>query len=175
MVQRLTDYALVFLGIFVLWLIFKLSRRLLNALSSYLRRKGRRPTSDRILLIGLLLLLAGLLFLPLLTAAIASISPRRLPGGMPIHLLMVIISIIVFSMSEDLFRTFPTAPPGTEGYWPLWRHLRTVVPAVLVFWALGAIFISPIFYAGLTVIIMIFYLYALACRKRPTSDDENGK
>jgi uncharacterized membrane protein len=165
--QRLTDYALVLLGIVALWLIFKLSRKLLNLLTSYLGKKGYRATADRALLSGLLLLLLGLIFLPIATAGIATFSPRRLPGGMPTHLVMVTISIIVFSMAEDLFRNFPAAPPDPEGYWPLGRHLRIVVPALIVFWALGFAFISPIFYTGLTVIIMIFYLYALSCRKRP--------
>jgi hypothetical protein len=49
--------------------------------------------------------------------------------------------------------------------WTVSAHFRRLSVPFALFWAVGVIFLSPLFYSGLTVILALFYLYALSCRK----------
>jgi hypothetical protein len=35
---------------------------------------------------------------------------------------------------------------------------------LLVFWAVGCLLLSPVFYSGLSIILALFYLYSVGCR-----------
>ena len=123
------------------------------------------------LVTALYFLLAGLLFLPTFTSLLAVINSRYLTGGMVIHLVLVAFSIVLFSISEDLFRDFSTC--SSEKNWSIGRHFRYVSISFITFWALGCIFISPLFYSGLTLILVLFYIFALSCR--PGTDNGDTK
>ncbi len=162
MTERLIDYGMVALVILVIVGLFRLSRVLMNRMLSRLKKKYPVLTADRLLVIGFITLLAGMIFLPFITSVFSFIDNRHLTGGMVFHLLLVALSVILFSVAEDLFRLFSSYPPDRN--WSRKKHFRIISVPLLVFWAIGCLFISPLFYSGLTVILALFYLCALACR-----------
>jgi len=174
--DRLTDYGLVLLVILVIMGLFRVARKLLEKSLSRLSAGGRPLTRDRALYSGMLFLLAGLLFLPFVTALISFVSSEFLPGGMVLHLFLVAVSVVVFSISEDLFRIYrglPSDPDG--GAWSVSMHMRRLVIPLMVFWAAGCVFLSPLFYSGLSVLLTLFYLYAVAfCRPGGEAPAEKG-
>jgi hypothetical protein len=161
MLQRLQDYGVVLFVILAMYGLFRLARHLLEKLLSSIARRHGALSSDSVLLLGFFTLLSGLLLLPVVTWGLAFLDRDRLTGGLPLHLLLVTISIILFSFAEDLFGSFRKYPPGG---WPAGRHYRLVVLPLLGFWAVGSALLSPLFYSGLTVILAVFYSYALSCR-----------
>jgi len=173
--QRLVDYALVALVVLAIFGLFRLSRLIMKSIISGLERRKGPLGPDRMLLLAFLFLLAGLLFLPSVTALLAVIDSHSLSGGMVLHLVLVALSIILFSIAEDLFRDFP-ALRGDGELWPAADHFRRMLVPFAVFWAAGVIFLSPVFYSGLTLLLAVFYLYALTCRKTGAepSDADGG-
>lgn len=162
MTERLLDYGLVALVILAVVVLFRVSRILMNRVMKILERDGVVPGADRVLFTGFMFLLTGLLFLPFFTSVLAFFSSERLPGGMIFHLFMVALSVILFSVAEDLFRVFSSRPSGSP--WSKTRHMKAITIPLLVFWGIGCLFLSPLFYSGLTIILAVFYLYALLCR-----------
>jgi uncharacterized membrane protein len=160
--------ALVILAVFGL---FRLSRLLLGRVMRYL--KGRFPVlgADRMLVTAFMFLLSGLLFLPAFTSLFALFNSSMLTGGIVLHLFLVAISIILFSISEDLIRDFPSCELNDR--WTTARHFRYISIPLIGFWAFGCIFLSPLFYSGLTVILSLFYLFALSCRPCRENGDKN--
>lgn len=167
--QRLIDYALVAIVILAIFGLFRISRILMRSVLTKLKKRYGVLDADRILVTGFFFLLAGLMFLPAFTTLLAVINNRALAGGMVLHLVLVAISVIIFSIAEDLFRDFSNCPVRKN--WSVNRHFRYISLPLIVFWATGCIFLSPIFYSGLTVIISIFYLFALSCRPSGNSDN----
>ena len=166
MTERLIDYGMVALVILVIVGLFRLSRMLMNRMLSRLRIKYPVLTADRLMVTGFITLLTGMIFLPFITSVFSLIDNQHLTGGMLFHLLLVALSVILFSIAEDLFRLFSTYPPDRN--WSRKKHFRVISAPLIVFWAIGCLFISPLFYSGLTVILALFYLYALGCR--PSTD-----
>lgn len=164
--QRLTDYALVGLVILVIFGLFRLSRIVLGRVLKELEKKYGSLGPDRTLYTAFLFLLAGLLFLPSVTYLLALVNNEYLTGGMPLHLVLVALSIILFSIAEDMFRDFPSME-ADGGSWSAGEHFRRLAVPFALFWALGVVFLSPLFYSGLTVILALFYMYSLSCRKSP--------
>lgn len=162
--QRLTDYALVALVVLAVFGLFRLSRIVMNLVLKRVRSKHGELGPDLTIFVAFMFLLLGLLFLPTFTAVLAVINNRHLFGGLILHLVMVAISIVLFSIAEDMFREFPSIPGG-KGMWTVSEHFRRMALPLTVFWAVGVIFLSPLFYSGLTLILALFYLYALSCRK----------
>lgn len=171
MTERLIDYALVAIVILCVFGLFRISRKLMQRILKSLRNKYSVFGSDRMLVTALCFLLTGLLFLPAFTSLLAVINNRYLTGGMVIHLVLVAISIVLFSISEDLFRDFITCNPKKT--WSVGTHFKYVSLPFIIFWALGCVFISPLFYSGLTLILVLFYLFALSCR--PGTDNGDTK
>lgn len=160
--QRISDYVTVAGVIAVMMLLFRLSRFLLARLLR-LRERGGGPTDcDDVIKLGFRFLLAGMLLLPLATALASFANSRFLIGGTALHLTLVAVSIILFSFSEDLFAGMKNAPRNRVV--SVGDHFRTAGPLLIVFWLLGTIFLSPIFYSALTVVLGGFYLFALAAR-----------
>jgi len=161
MISRLLDYALVALVLLALYGLFRLSRLLLaRFLEAFSKRRG--PLSDdSVLLLGFYSLLAGLSLLPIITWGLAFVDSDMLLGGMPLHLVLVAVSVVLFSFSEDLYGSHRKYAPGR---WSLARHARLASPPLMAFWVLGSLLLSPIFYSGLTIILAVFYAYALRCR-----------
>ena len=168
--QRFLDYALVAIVILAIFGLFRISRILMRRVLIKLKKRYGVLDTDRILVTGLFFLLAGLMFLPAFTTLLAVINNQALTGGMVLHLVLVAISVILFSIAEDLFRDFSNCP--LQENWSINRHFRYISLPLIVFWVTGCIFISPIFYSALTVIISIFYLFALSCR--PAKNSENA-
>lgn len=168
--QRLIDYALVAMVVLAVFGLFRLSRLVLKIIMKQLKKKFGVLGQDRTLFISFLFLLTGLLFLPAFTSLLAVVDQTHLVGGMPLHLTLVALSIVLFSISEDMLREFPSIEPGSSR-WSITKHFRRLALPFLLFWTVGAVFLSPIFYSGLTVILALFYLYALSCRK----DRETGE
>ncbi len=157
--QRFVDYGLVLVGVAALFSLFRLSRLLLGRLLSSLSKGRGIEDADRILLVGFHILLTGLLLLPLVTAALAAFDDAFLPGGIYVHLSLVVISIILFSFTEDIFGGLRTR--RREAGWTTGRHFSRIGPSLAVFWLLGVVFLSPLFYSGLTLVLAVFYLVAL--------------
>lgn len=169
MTDRLLDYGLVAVVVAIVAALFRVSRILLRRLLTRLEASGPL-TADRLLRAGFLTLLAGLLMLPFLTSLLAFANRSRLPGGMPLHLGVVAVSVLLFSVAEDLFRSFRAYP--RDPAWTVRRHLTSQSVPLLVFWAVGALLLSPIFYSGLSLLLAVFYLYAVSCRPaRPTGKE----
>ena len=172
MTQRLMDYALVAIVILFIFGLFRLSRILMLKILDYLKRKIDCFGRDRLLFTAFMFLLAGLIFLPSFTAVLALFNERYLTGGMIFHLLMVAFSIVLFSISEDMFREYTGSKLECEG-WSKTLHLKRISLPTMVFWAIGCLFLSPLFYSGLTIILLVFYIYALSCGS--TAEDNSGK
>ncbi len=165
--DRLTDYLQVAVVIAILWGLFRLARsvtgRYLKSLEEARERAGSRLSRDEVLRRGFSVLLAGLLAMPVVTAGLSLLSGRRLLGGIYLHLFMVAVSVVVFSVVEDLFRLYKSYPPDPD--WTVARHMSRTGPAILAFWAAGSLLLSPLFYSGLSVLLLLFYLFALWCRR----------
>lgn len=159
--DRLKDYATILLVVMVLYLLFRISRGLLNRLLGLLESRAGRLTSDHVLLYGFYCLIAGMSLLPLVTWGLAFLDNRRLTGGIVLHLVLVSISVILFSFAEDLFGSFRKYPSAR---WPWSIHFRRIAPVLLLFWAAGTALLSPLFYGGLSLVLAIFYAYALSIR-----------
>lgn len=166
--QRLIDYAMVAIVILAVFGLFRLSRVLMQRLLVNLRNRYPLFGADRMLVTGLIFLLTGLLFLPLFTSLLALINNARLCGGIALHLVLVAISIVLFSIAEDLFRDFSAC--RSEKYWTIGKHFKCVSLPFILFWMAGSVFISPLFYSGLTLVLAIFYLSALSCRSGTCSE-----
>lgn len=167
--QRFMDYALVALVILAVFGLFKLSRVLMGLVLKSLKKRYGVPGVDRILVTAFYFLLAGLLMLPAFTSILAVFNSGYLTGGILIHLVLVAVSIVLFSIAEDLFRDFPGCVCLDK--WSTGKHFKYVSVPIFVFWAIGCIFISPLFYSGLTLILTLFYLYALSCRRDKENED----
>jgi hypothetical protein len=161
--QRLADYGTVVAVVLVLAGLFRLARFLLGRFVSSLRGKGCRFSSDDSLLWGMRFLLVGLIFLPFITSLLAFADNSRLPGGMALHLFMTVLSVLLFSFAEDLFRDYNSYADGALESLQ-WHGKRLFVPVVL-FWVIGCVFISPLFYSGLTILVCLFYRLCLYFRK----------
>lgn len=166
MTERLIDYGLVAIVVVAVAGLFRISRILMKRLLNRVEARCRL-TADLVLRMGFLLLLAGLLMLPFITSLLAFINTSHLPGGMPFHLVMVAVSIVLFSISEDLFRSFRSYP--REPDWTAGRHFLFISIPLAVFWAVGCLLLSPLFYSGLSIILAVFYLYAIRCLPTVTS------
>lgn len=160
--QRLTDYGIVLLVVGAMMALFRLSRLLLDRVLAAREARGAVCDCDELIRLGFLFLVAGMLLLPLVTAAAACIDSVSLAGGAFLHLLLVAISIVLFSFAEDLFAGMKKRPAAKR--LPAGAHFRTAGPLLLCFWVLGSAFLSPIFYTALTLILGLFYLFALAAR-----------
>ena len=174
MSQRLIDYAMVAIVILTVFGLFRLSRVLMQRLIRKLKNRYPLFGADRMLVTGLIFLLTGLLFLPVFTSLLAVINSEHLTGGIAVHLVLVAISIVLFSIAEDLFRDFSIC--RSEKYWSLGKHFKCVSLPFILFWAAGSVFISPLFYSGLTLVLALFYLFALSCRSGTCSGavDKSG-
>ncbi len=163
------DYLQIAIVILAVIGLFRLSRILMQRILKKLRSKYAVFGADQMLVTGLYFLLAGLLFLPAFTSLLAVINCRYLTGGIVVHLVMVAISIVLFSISEDLFRDFSTC--SSDENWSVGRHFRYVSLPFITFWTISCVFISPLFYSGLTLVLVLFYLYALSCRPGANNGD----
>ncbi len=172
MAERLTDYAMVALVIIIIIGLFRLSRILMHVMLRRLKEKYPVLTADRLMVTGFITLLSGMIFLPFITSVFSLIDNHHLTGGMIFHLLLVALSVVLFSIAEDLFRLFSSYPPDRN--WSRKKHFSIISIPLLVFWLIGCLFISPLFYSGLTVILAIFYLYALFCRPLINSGDSGS-
>ncbi len=170
MTERLIDYGMVAFVILVIIGLFRLSRILMHAMLRHLKEKYPVLTADRLMVTGFITLLTGMIFLPFITSAFALIDNQHLAGGMIFHLLLVALSVVLFSIAEDLFRLFSSYPPDRT--WTRKKHFRIILIPLLLFWAIGCLFISPLFYSGLTVVLALFYLYALFCK--PSTNSGNS-
>ncbi len=173
MSERLIDYGIVIFIVVLLSLLFRLSRYLLNSFISRSERKGFIFSSDMALLWGMRFLLVGMLLLPFITSMFAFINNKNLIGGMPFHLFLTAISVVLFSFSEDLFRDY-NSYNKTSLKPQVWHAKQLVIP-VVVFWLIGILFISPLFYSGLTILIVVFYKLCLVFRKTELTETTPNK
>ncbi|PIE51750.1 hypothetical protein CSA37_07040 [Candidatus Fermentibacteria bacterium] len=158
MEERLLDYGIVLGVVLVLMGLFRLSRFLLRRFTA-----RENFDADRALVWAGYFLLSGLLLLPFITALLAFADNQALAGGMPLHLFLTAISVVLFSFAEDLFRDYNSY--GSRELKPLSWHVKKLLIPVLVFWIIGCVFISPLFYSGLTVLTSVFYRLCLFFRK----------
>ncbi len=163
MTQRLIDYGIVLGVILVLMSLFKLSRYLLHRFVKSEERKKGEFSSDSALLWGMRFFLTGLLMLPFITSLLAFADNEHLKGGMPLHLILTAVSVVLFSFAEDLFRDY-NSYGGKNPKSVSWHFRKLVIPLVS-FWIVGCLFISPLFYSGLTVLSIVFYRICLFFRK----------
>ncbi len=163
MSQRLIDYGIVLVVVLVLSGLFRLSRYLLGVFIKKNEISGKLFSSDNALLWGMRFLLGGMLLLPFVTSLLAFIENQKLIGGMTLHLVLTAVSVILFSFAEDLFRDYNNYEHSIlkEVSW----HQKKLLLPVLLFWVTGCIFLSPLFYSGLTILIAIFYRLCLYFRK----------
>ncbi|MCK5035046.1 MAG: hypothetical protein KAS73_04065 [Candidatus Sabulitectum sp.] len=173
MPQRLMDYGVVLVVVLLLSGLFRLSRHLLAVFIKRQEAPGKEFTSDQALLWGMRFLLGGMILLPFVTSILAFAQNRHLVGGMPLHLGLTALSVVLFSFAEDLFRDYNSYKNNSlkTVQW----HTKKLLLAVLVFWAIGSVFLSPLFYSGLTILIAVFYRMCLYFRKEVTSDEKTRK
>lgn len=164
--QRVHDILLVLLVLAVLKGLFELTRLLLKRFVALLAAKGHALTRDTAIQWGMRFLLFGLLMLPFFTSVLALFDNRHLVGGIVLHLVLVALSIILFSFAEDLIRLYNTFPAGRTGLLPVEGHVRRFLPFLGAFWVLGVLLLSPIFYSALTVLIFVFFIAVLHGRKK---------
>ena len=165
MSERLMDYGIVLVVVLLLSGLFRLSRSLLGFFIKKHEREGKAFSSDQALLWGMIFLLGGMILLPFVTAILAFIQNRQLVGGMSLHLGLTAVSVVFFSFAEDLFRDYNKYRNDHKK--PVSWHTKKLLLPVLVFWAIGSIFLSPLFYSGLTLLIVVFYGLCLYFRKTP--------
>ncbi len=173
MPQRLVDYGVVLAVVLILSGLFRLSRRLLTVFIKKQETPGKEFTSDQALLWGMRFLLGGMILLPFVTSILAFAQNRHLVGGMPLHLGLTALSVVLFSFAEDLFRDYNSYKISSLK--TLQWHTRKLLLPVLVFWAIGSVFLSPLFYSGLTILIVVFYRLCLYFRKEVTSGVKSKK
>lgn len=161
--QRLADYGIVLGVVLVLMLLFRLSRYMLHKFTKSAQESSAGFNSDQALVWGAYFLLTGLLLLPFITSLLAFFDNSVLIGGMVFHLILTGISVILFSFAEDLFRDYNIY--AGKHLKPVAWHLKRVLTPLLVFWAVGCLFLSPLFYSGLTLLLAIFYRLCLHFRK----------
>ncbi len=143
--------------------LFRLSRYLLNVFIRSREKKGFLFTSDQALIWGMRFLLGGMLLLPFVTSLLSFVRNDTLVGGMPLHLILTAISVILFSFAEDLFRDY-NSYLNSALKTVQWHRKKLLVP-LIVFWVVGCVFLSPIFYSALTLLIVLFYRLCLYFRK----------
>jgi hypothetical protein len=170
--QRLTDYAIVLGVVLVLMSLFRLSRFLLHRFIEKKRTSPAGFSADVALLWGMRFLLVGLLMLPFITSLLAFIDNARLVGGMTLHLALTAVSVVLFSFAEDLFRDYNSY--GESELKPVSWHARRLAVPVIAFWAIGCVFISPLFYSGLTILVAAFYRICLHFRRPPGKSSGNA-
>lgn len=163
MPQRFVDYGIVLGVVLLLVGLFKLSRLLLGKMISRERQRSGGFSSDMALLWGMRFLLTGLLMLPFITSLLAFADNERLAGGMPLHLAMTAISVVLFSFAEDLFRDYNRYDASSLK--PSSWHWRRVGIPLLLFWMTGCAFLSPIFYSALVLLVTAFYGLCLHFRR----------
>ncbi len=129
MSHRLLDYAIVLGVVVLLTLLFKLSRFLLHRFTGRKRPAGNEFSTDDALIWGLRFLLSGLLLLPFVTSLLAFADNNRLIGGMPLHLALTAVSVVLFSFAEDLFRDYNGY--GAADLKPVSWHTRRITPLLL--------------------------------------------
>jgi len=168
--QRFSDYGIVLAVVLLLSGLFRLSRHLLGVFVRSRERAGVEFSSDQALVWGMRFLLGGMLLLPFVTSILTFLQNRHLIGGMPLHLGLTAISVVLFSFAEDLFRDYNNY--HTKILKPVSWHTRTLLVPVLVFWAVGCVFLSPLFYSALTILLIIFYRICLYFRK---TSEPSGK
>lgn len=173
MSQRLMDYGIVLVVIIVLSGLFRLSRRLLSLFVKKYESRGNLFSSDQALLWGMRFLLAGMFLLPFVTSILAFIQNRQLVGGMPFHLGMTAVSVILFSFAEDLFRDYNTF--NYKNLKPVSWHTKKLFLPLILFWVAGCVFLSPLFYSGLTILLAVFYRLCLYFRKTPELTEKSRK
>ncbi len=164
--QRIHDILLVVLVLAVLKGLFELTRLLLKRFVALMAAKGHALTRDTAIQWGMGFLLCGLLMLPFFTSILALFDNRALVGGIVLHLTLVAVSIVLFSFAEDLIRLYNTFPAGRAGLLPVGSHVRRMLPFLTTFWAVGFLFLSPIFYSALTLLLFIFFIAVLHGRKK---------
>lgn len=157
------DYGVVLAVVLILSGLFRLSRFLLGMFVKKQEIKGNKFTSDQALVWGMRFLLGGMILLPFVTSMLAFIQNRQLIGGMPLHLGLTALSVVFFSFAEDLFRDY-NSYQHTDLKIIAW-HLKKLLLPLLLFWAVGCIFLSPLFYSGLTILLAVFYRLCLYFRK----------
>lgn len=173
MSQRLIDYGIVLAVVLVLSGLFRLSRQLLTLFIKKQESKGNEFTSDQALLWGMRFLLCGMMLLPFLTSLLAFVQNGQLVGGMTLHLGLTAISVVLFSFAEDLFRDYNRY--SRKNIMPVAWHTKKLLVPVIVFWAAGCVFISPLFYSGLTILLVFFYRLCLYFRKALEQPVKNRK
>ena len=163
MSQRLIDYGIVLVVVLILSGLFRLSRYLLGVFIKKHETSGNTFSSDLALLWGMRFLLGGMLLLPFVTSLLAFIENQKLIGGMTLHLALTAVSVVLFSFAEDLFRDYNNYEHAKlkDVSW----HLKKLLVPVLAFWVTGCLFLSPLFYSGLTILIVVFYRLCLYFRK----------
>lgn len=164
--QRVHDIILVVLVLAVLKGLFELTRLLLRRFIALLAARGHALTRDTAIQWGLGFLLCGLLLLPFFTSILAVFDNRTLVGGIVLHLALVAVSVVLFSFAEDLIRLYNTFPTGRTGLLSVGAHVRRMLPFLGAFWAVGILFLSPIFYSALTLLVFMFFLAVLHGRKK---------
>lgn len=161
--SRAGEYGLVALVVLVIIVLFRVSRLLLHKILHLLERKYGVYTVDHVIVTGFLFLLIGLLFLPFISSVLGFANRDYLPGGMIFHLVLVAVSVVLFSFAEDLFGSIKKYHSNRE-IWKIGKHMKIIFLPVLAFLATGILFLSPVFYTGLTIILLVFYFFALWCR-----------
>lgn len=165
------DYGIVFGVVLVLMSLFKLSRYLLHRFIKTITKNSGSFSSDSALLWGMRFLLLGLLMLPFITSVLAFFNNVHLIGGMPLHLMLTALSVVLFSFAEDLFRDY-NGYGGNHLQSVSWHFKKLLLP-LLAFWIVGCVFISPLFYSGLTVLAVVFYRICLYFRKPSAAAGKN--
>lgn len=173
MSQRLIDYGIVLAVVLVLSGLFRLSRQILTLFIKKQEIKGNEFTSDQALLWGMRFLLCGMMLLPFLTSLLAFVQNGQLVGGMTLHLGLTAISVVLFSFAEDLFRDYNRY--SRKKIMSVAWHTKKLLVPVIIFWTAGCVFISPLFYSGLTILLVIFYRLCLYFRKALEQPVKNRK
>ncbi len=173
MSQRLMDYGIVLAVVLVLSGLFRLSRWLLGIFIKTRENKGSTFTSDQALVWGMRFLLGGMLLLPFVTSILAFIQNRQLVGGMTLHLGLTAVSVVLFSFAEDLFRDYNNYQ--NRNLQPVEWHTKKLILPLLLFWVTGCVFLSPLFYSGLSILLVIFYRLCLYFRKTTVLPSKNRK
>ncbi len=173
MSQRLIDYGIVLAVVLVLSGLFRLSRYLLGHFIKKQDLSGTPFSSDQALFWGMIFLLGGMIFLPFVTSILAFVHNGHLVGGMTLHLALTALSVVLFSFSEDLFRDYNSYKSDTLK--PVAWHTKRLLAPILIFWITGCVFLSPLFYSGLTILIAVFYRLCLYFRKTSASQTKSRK
>lgn len=173
MSQRLIDYGIVLAVVLVLSGLFRLSRHLLGVFIKKQESRGIVFSSDQALVWGMRFLLGGMILLPFVTSILAFAQNRQLVGGIALHLGLTAVSVVLFSFAEDLFRDYNSY--RCNNLKSVSWHSKKLLLLVLLFWVTGCVFLSPLFYSGLTVLLVVFYRLCLYFRKTSEPNRKNRK